>query len=299
MTGTDPAKIKRLPNTDGMKNEVVIQKLHVTPFSLSFRLAGAKLIEVGDALGTDPSEIEDAINDETAAVAYVFWPNLRRTVSLEETIEISHNKGVPTIVDAAFMLPPVDDLCKFPKMGADLVVFSGGKGIQGPNDTGLIFGRASLVKACALQASPNYGVGRPMKVSKEQIVGLFVALEQYLRRNHQADLVSWNERAGYLVERLRGLPNIEVRRVFPDENGRPIPLVQVILDERSCAKTARDVVCALKADHGIRVGERYVHRGVIELHVTCLRDGEEQTIANKLVLCNDGLGWCCECGLVL
>ncbi|MEM2875386.1 MAG: aminotransferase class V-fold PLP-dependent enzyme, partial [Candidatus Bathyarchaeia archaeon] len=171
MTGKDLSKVARLPDTTGMKNEIIIQRMHRNPFDSCVRVSGAKFVEVGHNHGTEPWELEAAINEKTAAIIYFVFDPQPGVLPLEEVIKIGKKYGIPVIVDAAAEVPPVENLKKFIAMGADLVLFSGGKEIRGPNDSGILCGRSDLIEAAALNAFPKhfgwFGIGRPMKISKE------------------------------------------------------------------------------------------------------------------------------------
>src|SRR5204862_440125 len=177
IAGDDPAKITRLPDTRGMRNEIVMQRAHRFAYDQAYRVAGGVLVEIGLARRTQPFELETAIDERTAAVAYLVSPftSPPGVLTLEQVIALAHARGVPVIVDAASMLPPRENLTKFLRLGADLVSFSGGKGIRGPQSTGIVAGRRDLVRAVALNASPNQALGRAAKTSKEEICGLVVA----------------------------------------------------------------------------------------------------------------------------
>ncbi len=157
IAGDDPAKITRLPDTRGMRNEIIIQRAHRFAYDQAYRVAGGVLVDIGLARRTQPYELEEAITDRTAAVAYLISPftSPPGILSLEQVVAIAHRRGVPVIVDAASMLPPRENLTKFLRLGADLVSFSGGKGIRGPQSTGILAGRRDLVRAASLNASPN------------------------------------------------------------------------------------------------------------------------------------------------
>src|SRR6185295_12760244 len=139
---------------------------------------------------TQPFELEDAIGERTAAVAYLVSPftSPPGILTLPQVVEIAHRRGLPVIVDAASMLPPRENLGKFLRLGADLVSFSGGKGIRGPQSTGFLVGRRDLVRAAALNASPNQAIGRAAKTSKEEVVGLVTALELFLAEDEKAEM---------------------------------------------------------------------------------------------------------------
>ena len=200
MTGTDPARAHRLPDTTGMKNQIVIHRAHRVNYDHNFRAAGATLVEIGNTGTTEEWELKDAINEDTAAVAYIFGPRLGNALSLDTVLEISHARGVPVIVDAAAMLPPPENLTRFIEMGADMVSFSGGKGVLGPQSTGILCGRRDLMDAAYMNAAPHStGIGRAAKVCKEEIAGLVTALEMFVDTDHQAVSAGWLAKCEYVV----------------------------------------------------------------------------------------------------
>lgn len=224
IAGDDPAKITRLPETTGMRNEIVIQRAHRFAYDQAYRVAGGVLVDIGLARRTAPFELEQAIGDRTAAVAYLVSPftSPPGVLTLEQTIEIAHRRGVPVIVDAASMLPPRENLTKFLRLGADLVSFSGGKGIRGPQSTGILAGRRDLVRAASLNASPNQALGRAAKTSKEEIAGLVVALERFMAEDEKAEMQRYRDVCASIVERLADIPGTRavveqdpVNRVIP------------------------------------------------------------------------------------
>ena len=224
IAGDDPAKITRLPDTAGMRNEIVIQRAHRFTYDQAYRVAGGVLVEIGLARRTQPFELEAAIGEHTAAVAYLISPftSPPGTLSLEQTIEIAHRRGMPVIVDAASMLPPRENLTKFLRMGADLVSFSGGKGIRGPQSSGILAGRRDLVRAASLNASPNQALGRAAKTSKEEIAGLVVALELFMAEDEKAEMQRYRDVCTAIVQGVADIPGLRtvvehdpVNRVIP------------------------------------------------------------------------------------
>ena len=224
IAGDDPAKITRLPDTTGMRNEIVIQRAHRFAYDQAYRVAGGVLVDIGLARRTAPFELEQAIGDRTAAVAYLISPftSPPGVLTLEQTIEIAHRRGVPVVVDAASMLPPRENLTKFLRLGADLVSFSGGKGIRGPQSTGILAGRRDLVRAASLNASPNQALGRAAKTSKEEIAGLVIALELFMAEDEKAEMQRYRDVCASIVERLADIPGTRavveqdpVNRVIP------------------------------------------------------------------------------------
>ena len=224
IAGTDPAKITRLPDTRGMRNEIVIQRAHRFAYDQAYRVAGGVLVEIGLARRTQPFELDEAITERTAAVAHLVSPftSPPGTLTLEQVVAIAHKRSVPVIVDAASMLPPRENLLKFLRQGADLVSYSGGKGIRGPQSTGILAGRRDLIKAVAMNASPNQALGRAAKTSKEEICGLVVALECFLAEDEKAEMKRYHDVCTTIVERLADIPGIRavveqdaVNRVLP------------------------------------------------------------------------------------
>jgi D-glucosaminate-6-phosphate ammonia-lyase len=224
IAGDDPAKITRLPDTRGMRNEIVIQRAHRFAYDQAYRVAGGVLVEIGLARRTQAYELEDAITDRTAAVAYLVSPftSPPGVLTLEQVIAIARRRGVPVIVDAASMLPPRENLTKFIRAGADLVSFSGGKGIRGPQSTGILAGRADLVRAATLNASPNQALGRAAKTSKEEIAGLLTALELFMAEDEKAEMKRYTEVCATVVEALADIPGLRVL-VEQDAVNRVIP----------------------------------------------------------------------------
>ena len=188
IAGTDPERVNRLPDSAGMKNEVIVHRAHRIDYDQMYRAAGGKMVEIGIPNVTHPWELERAINERTACVTYVDSRNTGPgALDFKTLVEISHARGVPVVVDAASTIPPLDHLRRWIREGADLVIYSGGKGIRGPQDSGLLAGRADLIAAARVNGSPNAAVGRGMKVSKEAMVGLWTALKLLPAIDHEAD----------------------------------------------------------------------------------------------------------------
>ena len=187
IAGNDPVnRMQHLPDTEGMKNEIIMQTMHRFPYDHAYRAAGAKIVEIGNYLFNHPWELEGAINERTAAVAYLCAPfTSKRVMPLSQVCEIAHAHDVPVIVDAASMLPPRANLQRYLRDGADMVIFSGGKGVRGPQGTGILCGRADLIDAALANASPAQFIGRSAKVAKEEIVGLVTALSMFVEEDER------------------------------------------------------------------------------------------------------------------
>src|SRR6185437_860213 len=182
ITGTDQEKIKQLPNLPGPRPEVIMQKSHRYLFDQAVSTTGAKIVETEGA-----EEMERAFNSNTV-MALFFNAAEKSPVSHAEFLTIAKRHRIPTFIDAAADVPPVENLFRFQKMGFDLVTFSGGKMIRGPQSAGLLFGRKDLIEAAKLNHSPHEApIGRPCKVNKEEMFGMYAALKSYLERDHKKE----------------------------------------------------------------------------------------------------------------
>lgn len=309
----DPARMNRLPDTSGLPNEVVIARSHRNQYDHAVRGAGARLVEVGisdryagaGVRDAEAWEFKAAINDRTAAVYYL--AGRRARPSLTEVVAVAHAHDLPVIVDAAAQLPAMANLRRFIAEGADLVAFSGGKAIGGPQASGILCGRRDLIMSAALQhldmdvaferwnppadlidksrlvGAPHHGIGRPCKVGKEQIVGLVTALE--LASDEAEDAARqarWRDLAGQLAAALGGLNNAAVELADdPDQGG--VPAVLVTLDPTAPGLSAEQAAVALEAgDPPIHVDPSRLDENMLIFGVTCLKDGEPEPIARAL-----------------
>jgi D-glucosaminate-6-phosphate ammonia-lyase len=251
LAGTDPAKIAQLPVTDGMKNEAIMHRAHRNGYDHGVRAAGARIVDIGYGSSTLPYQLRAAINERTALVVYLMSPwASRAALSLPQTCEIAHEAGIPVLVDAAAMLPPTDSLQRFIAEGADLVTFSGGKGLMGPQSSGILAGRADLIRAARMNGSPNHSVGRAAKAAKEDIVGLIVALEDYMRRDHAADTARWRAQAEWMLSRLNDFSGITTNYLH-DGREHPVPRVELLFTSET-GIDAHELVLALE-EHDPRV----------------------------------------------
>jgi L-seryl-tRNA(Ser) seleniumtransferase len=287
MAGDDPDKIVRLPDTSGMKNEIIIQRPHRFQYDQALRLAGAKLVEIGLGRRTTASELSSAITDKTAAVFYLHAPftSLPGLLPLEAICEIAHAHGVPVLVDAASVLPPRENLFRHLRQGADLVNFSGGKGIRGPQSTGILVGRKELIRAAALNSSPNQGIGRPAKTSKEEIVGLVNALELFLAADEAAEMNRYRELCTYIADRVGDVAGIRAV-VEQDPVNRVIPHAVLYFEsdwQGPSGATIRDALAAgvphIYVQQGVQQGGYFDEIAVDPIN---LQPGDEEVLARRL-----------------
>ncbi len=278
LTGTDPAKINRLPQTDGMTNEFVIHRSHRISYDQAYRVAGGKLVEFGLPYRAQAWEMEAAITGQTVGAIYHDTPNVGPgALPFPEFVEIAHRHKLPVIVDSASMLPPVDHLKRWIRQGADLVIYSGGKGIRGPQDSGLLAGRADLIAAARLNGPPHASVGRGMKTSKEAMVGLWVALDTFLDHDHEADFVAHLEQAQKLAAFFETCADT---RVIVNDNREewPAPILRVFPISGSWDPVAVDRTL-MTGDPAIKL---VAELGGLLIHTHGLYPGQEEIIIERL-----------------
>ncbi len=278
ITGTDIARIRRLPDTTGMPNEIIIHRAHRINYDQIFRAPGARLVEIGIPIATERWEYEAAFTERTAAVAFVDSPSIGPgALDFATVVEVAHAHNIPVIVDAASTLPPVSHLTRWIAGGADLVIYSGGKGIRGPQDSGLLAGRAELIAAAKMNGNPNAAIGRAAKVSKEAMVGLAVALDRFMVHDHDADFAAHRVQAELIARELADFPNAACE-VIADPERYPMPLA--VIRPVGGAWSALAVRATLAAgDPGIFVNAEL---GGIGINTHCLRDGDAEQIATRL-----------------
>ncbi len=283
ITGLDEGRRARLPFTDGMANEVIVHRSGRVGYDFAIRQAGGKLVEIGADSGASADELEAAINPRTVAI-FCFWnvTRMKGQVPLERQIEIGRRHGVPVIVDAAAQIPPVENLWRFTQMGAEAALFSGGKGLRGPQASGLILGTRKIVEACAFNACPRAFIGRPMKSGKEEIVGLMTAVRRYLDLDHEALSRRYEKQVRHVVESLAGRPHVTARRDYPSEAGQPMPRAEILLDEPGLGLHRDDLLARLRdGDPAISLAPAGEH-GVF-VNPQTLEPGEEQVVARRIV----------------
>lgn len=292
MTGAETWKMETLPQAAGlMKNEFIARRFarrrdaegHEVVhwgYAHAVRGAGGSFAEVGGRDGVTREEFIAAFGPNTAGVYWVS-DGIEPGIQLDEVIALAHAREVPVLVDASNTLPPAEHLHSFIDQGADLVGFSGGKGLRGPQGSGILTGRADLIRAARLQGAPIQGIGRPLKVSKEEIVGLLTALEIWVARDHAADLREAKRRTDQVVEALAGLPGIRAEHRFPDHVGRPYPTTFVSIDPSTGLTGAQVIDLMLAGDPSIAIMS-FSDPQVVRVDVRVLSDDETEIVAARL-----------------
>lgn len=277
LAGTDPEKIKQLPHPTWEKRECLMQKGHRFVYDCAFRAGGATIVDA-----ETKEELIAKIGPRTAFIGVLASVERQSNpppglLMPQELIAIGKQHGVPVVVDAASELPPVENLTRYVKMGADLVIISGGKGILGPQSTGLLAGRRDLVEAATLNHSPNTAIGRGMKVGKEEIVGFIVALNRYLELDHETVMETWNRKARWMAEQLQGIPGLNAQY---RKNAYGFGEVRFEWDQKVIPLTPRQVQEQLKAGEPRIVYYEDDRGGTIQTRT--MEDGEEILAARRL-----------------
>jgi L-seryl-tRNA(Ser) seleniumtransferase len=241
LTGSDPEKIRRIPDLAGMKTEVIVQKSHRYGYDHAVRNCGVKMIEVETA-----AELERAISANTAMMLFFNANNNIGKVKDAEFVAIGKKHGIPTFNDAAADVPPVENLSRYIKMGFDLVTFSGGKGMRGPQSAGLLLGRKDLISYARMNGWPNSdSIGRGMKVNKEELLGMTVAVETYVKRDHAADWKEWERRCKVIADSVGNIPGV-LSEQFQFEIANAVPHLRIKWDRNQVKISVAAVVKQLR-----------------------------------------------------
>lgn len=242
ITGTDKEKMEQLPNLPGPQREVIIQKSHRYVFDQAVRSTGIKFVEV-----EGPDQMEQAINENTVMALFfngaISWFGIPDSISHEEFVGIAKRHNIPTFIDAAADVPPVENLLKYQQIGFDMITFSGGKMIRGPQSAGLLFGRKDLIEAAKLNNSPHEcPIGRPMKVNKEEIFGMYAALKSYLERDHETEWQEWLDRIKRISGFLGKVPSVESETKINPGPANAFPGMRVSWDQNRIKISPKEVV---------------------------------------------------------
>jgi uncharacterized pyridoxal phosphate-dependent enzyme len=277
LTRDNPQFIRQIPDLTGMKSEVIIQKSHRNPFDHQLRTTGIRLVEV-----VDRDDLHKAVNDKTAMMHFSNFANSAGHIKVDEWVKLGKEYNVPTFIDAAADTPPVSHLWDYANMGYDLIAFSGGKAIRGPQCAGLLLGRKDLVSYALLNNSPHEDtIGRSQKVGKEEIVGMVKALECYLQEDHEALNKEWQQRLDLISSAVSKVPGVTTRFFIPDIANH-VPHMEIRWDNRISA-APRKIAEALRKGKPSIVLSTGEEREVLSLNSFMLQPGEEKVIAEAVV----------------
>ncbi len=278
LTGDNESFIKQLPDLTGMKSEVIIQKSHRNPFDHQLRGTGVKLIEIETR-----DQLRRAVSERTAMMHFSNFANAAGQIKVDEWVKLAKEFKLPCMNDAAADTPPVSHLWDYADMGYDLVTFSGGKALRGPQCAGLLIGREDLVHFALLNNSPYEDtLGRGQKVGKEEIVGMIKALELYLNEDHDALAKEWQQRLDTVSRQITKIPGVSTSFFTPDIANH-VPHMQITWDAK-ISLTPQQVSQTLRAGQPSIVIGGGEGRPGLAMCSFMLQPGEEQIIADQLVM---------------
>jgi L-seryl-tRNA(Ser) seleniumtransferase len=288
MAGDDDSKIQQLPDTTGMKNEILIQKRQRYWYDRCLQLAGAQLVEFGSDEMTTREDLERAISPNTAAVHYyaVEQDPDPKALSLEDTLDIARAEGVPVMVDSAGQIYPLENLGKYVRMGADFQCIAA-KYMGAPQSTGLALGTEEMIRKLGLHSFVSYegrrvrGIGRPQKVDRQEMVGAVAAVRRWVTMDHEERLADAERKTRTILAPLQGIPGVTTRFIDNVIGHMPYGL-DLEVDESVAGISVFDVVDRLKAGDPpiwtrVREGESW-----ITIHVFGLRDGEDRIVGERI-----------------
>lgn len=247
ITGMDEEKRKLIPNLPGPRPEVIMQKKHRYVFDQAITTCGAKIVEVNSA-----EEMDAAFNENTVMALFfnaaTSWSGGTDSVSHEEFVRLCKKHNVPSFIDCAADVPPVENLFKYQKIGFDLVTFSGGKMIRGPQSAGLLYGKKDLIEAAKINHSPYEApIGRPMKVNKEEMFGMYAALKDYLDRDHEAEWQGWLQRIERIKKQVSSVPTLKGESHTPKGPANVVPSLVLTWDESKVKISPKEVAEKMKS----------------------------------------------------
>jgi L-seryl-tRNA(Ser) seleniumtransferase len=259
IAGEDPELIGSFPwlsESNAVRNEVIVHRSQRNSFDYAARQTGARIVEIGDIGGTTPRDLEQALSHRSACVLYFAGTHLADgALPLQAVVSIAHEHDIPVVVDAASQTPPIDSLWRYTReYGVDLVIISGGKGLRGPQTTGLVLGRRDLIAACRANSNPFPSIGRTMKVGKEELIGILAAVEWSLADDEEQKLADWEAIVQRWITGLQSIPHTWVERRYPSTSGQTHARAIVHL-ETTHPLTRDDVISSLYAgEPAIAVG---------------------------------------------
>jgi len=278
LTGDNPKFIEQIPDLTGMKSEVILQKSHRNPFDHQLRNTGVKLVVVETA-----DDVKKAINPQTAMMHFSNFANDEGQIKVEEWVKLAHENNLPAFIDAAADTPPVSHLWDYANMGYDLIAFSGGKAMRGPQCAGLLIGRKELVANALLNNSPHEDtIGRSQKVGKEEIVGMVKAVEMFLKDDHEALNKEWQRRLEYISTQITRIPTVTTSYP-PLEIANHVPHMRIKWDAMRIPVTPHEAGKALRDGKPSIVLSTGEHGEALSMNSFMLQPGEEKIIAAELV----------------
>jgi L-seryl-tRNA(Ser) seleniumtransferase len=278
LTGMDEKKVRALPHIEytGMKSEVICQASHDIVYNQALTNTGCKIVRVETA-----EDVASAVNERTALMHFLHIESDKGKIQHEEWVALGKKHGIPTSIDIAADVPPVSNLWKFNDMGFDFVVISGGKAIRGPQSAGLLMGKKSIISAARLSMPPRgFNIGRGMKINKEEILGMYVALEKYIHRDHDKEWKEWEDKLAQIDNAVKKIPGISTEMKIPPL-GNHTPTLHVTWDSSKIKLSDKQLRDALRnSNPSIELGGGTSNS--ISVTVFMLKPGQEKIVAARL-----------------
>lgn len=306
LAGNCPEIMDQLPDTSNCpRNEIIYPAAGPFDYDHAIRLSGAKLVSINYNAIDAIEQIERAITPRTAAIGYV-WYGVEERPAIRTLVELAHRHSLPVIMDAAFSMPPIKNLTALSQTGTDLIAYSGGKYLGGPQASGILCGRADLIRSAWVQMvdmdvragtwslqhwvckgwisrPPRHGVGRSMKVSKEAMIGVMTALERYSQRDHAAEYAQWKKDVDSIYDGVKNLTALQFTSLAQAANGQPYPLIQIDSGRGSDALSVRDLILGLRLlPRKILLAEDEQSPDRAYLFTQCLKSGDAEHIVSAI-----------------
>lgn len=278
LTGMDMKKVEQLPHLEGtgMKSEVIIQKAHTIVYNHALQNTGCNIIYVETA-----EEVEKAINEKTALLHFLNIEADKGKIMHEEWVALGKKHGIPTSIDIAADVPPVSNLWKFNDMGFSFVVISGGKAIRGPQSAGLLMGKKDIIAAARLSMPPRgFNIGRGFKVNKEEVLGMYVALDHYIKQDHDKEWKDWEAATAVIENSAKTVAGVSTKVNVP-KLGNVTPTLSISWDDSKVKTTGKDLQLKLRnGSPSIEIGN--AQDKSISVTVWMLKPGQEKIVATRI-----------------
>ena len=275
MCGMDEKKVSQLPNTEGLKDEVIVQEAHDIGYTHALINTGAKIVSV-----TTAKDLEKAINEKTAMLWFLNANTEQGEIKWEEFVALGKKHDIPTFIDCAADVPPVENLFKFTKLGFDLVCFSGGKGIRGPQSAGLLLGKRKYIEAARLHTPPRgTTIARGMKVNKEEVLGMLVAIELYLARDHKKEWELWESQIKLISDSASSVEGVTTEIHVP-KHANHVPSLYIRWDEKVVGISADEMRKRLRDGHPSI--ETVGNKEQVGITTWMMEPGQERIVAHRV-----------------
>jgi L-seryl-tRNA(Ser) seleniumtransferase len=274
ISGLDKEIVDRLPDTSGLRNEVILQESHVGGYERALTNVGAKLVTVRNS-----KDLKKAVNEKSCMMWFLNKNNLKGEIGDQEWAALGQKYNIPTLNDCASDIPPMDNLFKFTRMGFDMVTFSGGKGLRGPQSAGLLIGKKQYIEAAKLHTPPRTNIGRALKVNKEEILGMLVALELYLDRDHKKEWKMWEDQIAYIGAAAREVEGVTTE-VFLPEIANEVPTLRIDWNPAQIKATPTEIREKLRLGHPSIL--TWPTKETLQIATWMMEPGQEYAVAKRV-----------------